>query len=57
MIEQDTSKIGDWVRFYSGGRLIIGLVEYVSKNILGDTILHTCQGAVSESGVFERRRE
>jgi len=27
----DKIKVGDWVRFYQDGRLVIGIVQYVHK--------------------------
>lgn len=28
-IDPKTIKVGDWIRFYSGGRPIIGVVQYL----------------------------
>ena len=45
----------DWVRFYRGGILVIGKVEYMIKTTLG-LELKTDNGAVDVSSVLEIKR-
>ena len=44
---------GDWVRFYSGGNLVVGVVQYFSKNVLGEIEVHTDIGTTT--AIFEVR--
>lgn len=37
-------EVGDWIRFYSGGRLIIGVVEYITFDRLKNPQYNTDQG-------------
>jgi hypothetical protein len=48
-------QINDWVRFYQNGKLVIGLVQYTRKNILGHTELLTDVGSVCDNAVLEYR--
>jgi hypothetical protein len=54
----ETPQVGDWVRFYVGGRLVVGVVEYVTQ----DTVqpwkwwVATNVGSVCASSVLEIRR-
>lgn len=50
-------EVGDWVRFYSAGKLVIGLVEYISPPslIAHDDTLMTSAGSVNSENVLERR--
>lgn len=51
-----TCKVGDWVAFYSDGRIVIGLVRYRAKDgTLGYWYLSTDAGYVREDSVLERR--
>ena len=51
-----TAKVGDWVRFFRNGTLVIGVVEYVRKNDLLQTEDYlTDQGSVHESMILEVR--
>ena len=50
-----TVKVGDWVRFYQGGALVIGIVQYRKKNSLGYWIAHTDIGAIDERYILEAR--
>jgi hypothetical protein len=36
---------GDWIRFYLNGRLVIGQIEYVWKEITGAPIYQTDAGS------------
>lgn len=52
-----TIQVGDWVRFYQNGKLVIGVVEYVMKSdVLGDIELHTDQGTTDPESVLETRK-
>lgn len=50
---------GDWVRFYLGGRLVIGVVQYVRVDEMNSNRIHvhTDAGTTWASGVLEARRE
>lgn len=47
--------IGDWVRFYQGGMLVIGQVEYITKGITGRDVIKTNIGTVTQEYVLEVR--
>jgi hypothetical protein len=51
-------KVGDWVRFYSGGVLKIAIVQYVEPSkIWGATYdLLTDAGRIDDTSVIELRR-
>lgn len=49
------AKVGDWIRFYRDARFVIGLVEYVRKDILGYENYETDHGSVREDCVLEIR--
>lgn len=49
-------EIGDWVRFYQNGRLVVGIVEYTEKNSSGYLQLHTDIGSVDARYVLEFKR-
>lgn len=50
------AQIGQWVRFYRNGTLVIGVVQYVRENDLLQTEDYlTDQGSVHESMVLEAR--
>lgn len=51
------AKVGDWIRFYCLGVMIIGVVQYVKKrDIYQDEEYYTDKGAVNEDYVFEVRK-
>lgn len=50
-------KVGDWVRFYQGGRLVVGIVQYVQPRIDRQDYVQTDIGAIKESYVLEVRRD
>lgn len=51
-----TCTIGDWVRFYTDGHLVIGVVAYRKKDpVLNEYELCTDVGLVYEDQVLERR--
>ena len=51
-------KKGDWVRFYRGGVLVIGIIQYIThKNCIGKRDILTDAGSVSEDSILEARRE
>jgi hypothetical protein len=50
-------KIGDWVRFYQGGKLVIGVAQYLEKDLLGYWIVKTDIGAIDERYILEARGE
>lgn len=48
-------KIGDWVRFMCGGRLVIGVVNYIKPDAgFGRMIMTEC-GETRESYILEKR--
>lgn len=47
-------KVGDWVRFYSNGVLVIGQVEYIYKDLW--TRICTDKGMISPDSIREVRR-
>lgn len=49
-------QIGDWVRFYRNGALVIGIVNYRRRDeFLGHWILSTDAGEVDADDVLEIR--
>lgn len=48
--------IGDWVRFYEAGRIVIGEVRYIRTRTGGYVDLLTDVGSVSADMVLEMRR-
>ena len=48
-------KIGDWVRFYQQGKLVIGSVEYIDIDCVGKVTICTDVGGTSPESVLERR--
>lgn len=51
-------QIGDWVRFYRGGEMVIACVQYINsehKHYPYEIELLTDEGAVSLSDVLEAR--
>lgn len=47
--------VGDWVRFYRGGVLVIGQVEYELITLTGDREFCTDCGVVKHSSILEKR--
>ena len=46
-------KVGDWIRFYQGGKLVIGVVQYAeTSNIESIEKLHDKQDASSNEQVM-----
>lgn len=50
-----TVKVGDWVRFYQCGKLVIGVVQYIEKDLLGYMIAKTDIGQVDCRYILEAR--
>jgi hypothetical protein len=50
------AKPGDWVRFYSTGGLVVGVVEYTRDLVGGWTELCTDRGAIRMDYVLEVRQ-
>jgi hypothetical protein len=50
------ANIGDWVRFYQNGVMVIGVIQYITKDILGKQKYNTDIGEVSEDYIFEVRK-
>ena len=49
-------RVGDWVRFYVGGTLRVGVVEYIGRTqYSGDIELRTDIGSVTAGAVQECR--
>lgn len=56
MSEAKKVKPGDWVRFYQDGVMVVGVVQYVVKDlVLGDSIANTDIGAVDVDCILEVR--
>lgn len=53
--ETPVYEVGDWVRFYQSGKLVLGAVEYITKDSSGHTELNTDCGSVWAEHVFEVR--
>lgn len=51
----ETIKVGSWIRFYQGGVLVIGVVQYIEKDLLGFWIAKTDIGTVDTRYVLEAR--
>ena len=50
--------VGDWVRFYRNGELVLGEVIYIRQDkTLNDTYYCTDRGEVEQDDVLERRRK
>lgn len=49
-------KVGDWVRFYQSGIIVIGVVEYITKDKYdGKISIKTDIGAIDSDYVLEKR--
>lgn len=56
MSKKTTASVGDWVRFYQNGNIVIGSVQYIeTAGVIGTTVLKTDVGAVEEKHVLEIR--
>lgn len=52
----DKVKVGDWVRFWQGGSLVIGVVQYPPyRDICGPFQIPTDAGVTSATSVVEIR--
>ncbi len=50
--------VGDWVRFYRNGVLVIGIVQYpADKDVIGTRHYATDAGEVNEDRIMEVRSE
>ena len=49
---------GDWARFYRNGELVIGQVEYVTRDSVQSWRVYACtdRGQVDVSSILELRR-
>ena len=56
MMNELKVKVGDWVRFYNSGILVIGKVEYIEKEISNKVTLNTDAGRIYLSSVLEVRK-
>jgi hypothetical protein len=50
------AQVGDWVRFYQNGELVVGVVQYTTRTILGHVEYNTDRGVVSDEYVLEVRK-
>jgi hypothetical protein len=51
-------KVGDWVRFYSNGKLVIGVVNYIGReSTRGDIEVMTDIGAIDSESILEARHD
>ncbi len=56
MVDKPKAKVGDWIRFYEAGKLVIGVIEYITiGSILNDVTYNTNIGNVDEEYVLEIR--
>jgi hypothetical protein len=55
MKQNNNFEIGSWVRFYNNGRLVIGVVQYYDRNILGHIEYMTDIGTIDERYILESR--
>ncbi len=52
-----TASVGDWVRFYQGGRLVVGVVMYLSTlKYSGAPLVTTDIGEIPLEDILEVRR-
>jgi len=56
-MKDNTVMVGDWVRFYQSGKLVIGQVEYITKGITGRYEIKTDIGSASEDYILEVRKK
>ena len=55
-MSKEDVKVGDWVRFYRAGKLVMGVVMYIHKEgVLHKIELQTDNGAVDLDSVIEKR--
>ena len=54
-MNQPKYKVGDWIRFYNMGKLVIDQVEYVTEEILGYSYKTLHNGSVSEDSIIDWR--
>lgn len=47
--------VGDWVRFYQSGKLVVGVVQYLDEDLLGYMIAKTDIGAIDVRYILETR--
>lgn len=50
-------EIGDWVRFYRNGVMVIGVVQYGPRDDWGDKYYSTDAGEVAANSILEVRRK
>lgn len=49
-------QIGQWVRFYKNGQLVIGVIQYIDNTSYPITVQYcTDHGEISESRILEAR--
>ena len=51
----ETIKVGSWIRFYQNGKMVIGVVQYLEKDLLGYWNAKTDIGMVDTRYVLEAR--
>lgn len=51
-----TIQVGDWVRFYQNGLLVIGVVQYIEEPGSLGSVISTDIGSVYDKYVIELRR-
>jgi hypothetical protein len=51
----ETIKVGSWIRFYQNGIMVIGVVQYLQKNLQGYWDAKTDIGSVDTRYVLEAR--
>lgn len=56
MSEATDIKVGDWIRFYADGQLVIGVVQYIQEDVLHKLCALTDIGSVGFDRIIESRR-
>ena len=53
---KDDITVGDWVRFYQDGRLVVGVVQYPPHVRTSNTYVYTDAGEVAVVSICEVRK-
>lgn len=54
-MNEEQINVGSWVRFYQGGRLVVGVVQYIEQDYIGEWQAKTDIGQVAFKNVVEVR--
>ena len=51
-------EIGTWIRFYNIGKLVVDIIQYVDKDVLGKfCYLTISNGHIDEDAILEARKD